>query len=83
MALYGDHDYAPNPTREAWDFGCLLHQWLAEREHQAFMLTRRRLAQFLLQCLDSWEVKDDWERLMQGAFEDLLDQDFQGDPLKD
>jgi hypothetical protein len=83
LALYEDHSYEPNPMREAWEFSCLLHQWLAERLDPAFILTRRRLAVFLLHCLDSWEVKDDWERLMESALQDLLDGDFQDDRLRD
>ncbi len=81
--LYNDYAYEPNPTREAWDFACLLHQWLAERLDPAFIKPRRRLAYFMLHCLGTWTEKDDWERLMEGSIQELLEADFRDDLLTD
>lgn len=83
MDLYNDYAYEPNPTREAWDFACLLHQWLAERLDPAFVEPRRRLAYFMLHCLGTWTDKDDWERLMEDSIQELLEGDLRDDLLTD
>lgn len=60
--LYDDIGYEENPTREAWEFGLLLHQGLCEDTRQQLDVCRDRVRAFLLRSLGSWTKKSDWER---------------------